>query len=68
MTNTAPSATARTCEAPAVVPDLRQLRADQRDYFDRTVTDGRGQMPAWGGILTDADFDNLWAYIRAQAR
>jgi mono/diheme cytochrome c family protein len=50
------------------IPDLRQLRADQMDYFKMTVTDGRGQMPTWGGILSDRDMDNLWVYIRAHAR
>jgi mono/diheme cytochrome c family protein len=50
------------------IPDLRQLRADQKDYFKMTVTDGRGQMPTWGGILSEQDMDNIWAYIRAHAR
>jgi mono/diheme cytochrome c family protein len=50
------------------IPDLRQLRPEQREYFNQTVTDGRGQMPAWGGVLSNNDFDNLWAYIRAHAR
>jgi len=50
------------------IPDLRQLREDQKDYFKMTVTDGRGQMPTWGGILSDQDMDNLWTYIRAHAR
>jgi mono/diheme cytochrome c family protein len=50
------------------IPDLRELRADQRSYFNQTVTDGRGQMPVWGGILSEPDLDNLWLYIRAHAR
>jgi mono/diheme cytochrome c family protein len=50
------------------IPDLRQLRPDQRGYFNQRVTDGSGQMPAWGGILSEQDMDNLWAYIRAHAR
>src|SRR5437764_7677621 len=50
------------------IPDLRQLRPDQRAHFIQTVTDGSGQMPAWGGILSEQDMDNLWAYIRAHAR
>jgi mono/diheme cytochrome c family protein len=50
------------------IPDLRQLRPDQRAYFIQTVTDGRGQMPAWGGTLSDKDMNNVWAYMRAHAR
>ena len=50
------------------IPDLRDLRADQRSHFDQTVTDGKGQMPAWGGVLSEQEFDQLWAYIRAHAR
>src|SRR5262249_8240145 len=50
------------------IPDLRQLRPDQRAYFNQRVTDGSGQMPAWGGILSDQDMGNVWAYIRAHAQ
>jgi mono/diheme cytochrome c family protein len=50
------------------IPDLRQLRPEQREYFNQTVTDGRGQMPAWGGVLGEQDLNNVWAYIRAHAR
>src|SRR5262249_32660351 len=50
------------------VPDLRDVRADQLAYFVQTVTDGRGQMPAWGGVLSEQEIGQLWAYIRAHAR
>jgi cytochrome c6 len=50
------------------VPDLRDLREDQRSLFDQTVSDGKGQMPAWGGILNEPELNQLWAYIRAHAR
>ena len=50
------------------MPDLRDLRQDQRDYFDQIVTDGKGQMPAWGGVLNEPELNQLWAYIRAHAR
>jgi quinohemoprotein ethanol dehydrogenase len=53
---------------PGSFPDLRQLRVDQRPHFDRIVTDGRGQMPAWGGTLGEKELDQVWAYIRAHAR
>jgi mono/diheme cytochrome c family protein len=47
--------------------DLRKLRADERARFDKAVTDGKGQMPAWGGVLSTDDTDALWAYIRSKA-
>jgi quinohemoprotein ethanol dehydrogenase len=50
------------------VPDLRDLRQDQRGYFNQVVNEGKGQMPAWGGQLDEQEIDQLWAYIRAHAR
>ena len=47
--------------------DLRKLRPDERARFDKSVTDGKGQMPAWGGQLSDDDMNALWAYIRSKA-
>ena len=47
--------------------DLRKLHADERPRFDNSVTNGKGQMPAWGGILAPEQFDQLWAYIRSKA-
>ena len=49
-------------------PDLRQLRADQRPYFVQIVTDGKDQMPAWGGQLNEKELDQVWAYIQSRAR
>jgi cytochrome c6 len=50
------------------VPDLRELRADQRGAFVTTVNEGKGQMPAWGGVLSDGEIGQLWSYIQAHAR
>jgi mono/diheme cytochrome c family protein len=50
------------------VPDLRQLRADERARFDQMVQDGRGQMPSWAGLLSAEEIDQIWAYIRSRAR
>lgn len=47
--------------------DLRQLRPEERARFNESVTEGKGQMPAWGGVLSDEEFDQLWAYIRSRA-
>jgi mono/diheme cytochrome c family protein len=47
--------------------DLKRLGADERARFDKSVTDGKGQMPAWGGMLSAEEMDQLWAYIRSKA-
>jgi mono/diheme cytochrome c family protein len=31
------------------------------------VQDGKGQMPAWAGRITDEEIDRIWAYIRSRA-
>jgi mono/diheme cytochrome c family protein len=53
--------------ATGAAPDLKQLRADQRGRFDAIVRDGKGQMPAWGGMITDEQIDQVWAYVRSRA-
>ena len=50
------------------VPDLRTLAADERPRFDQAVLDGRGQMPAWRGQLSEQELEQLWAYVRSRAR
>jgi mono/diheme cytochrome c family protein len=45
--------------------DLRRLRPDDHDRFVNSVTSGKDNMPSWYGILTDAEIDAIWAYIRA---
>lgn len=47
--------------------DLRKLKADERPRFEHSVLNGKNQMPPWKGVLSDADIDNLWHYIRAHA-
>jgi len=32
------------------------------------VTVGKGQMPAWGGVLNEPELNQLWEYIQAHAR
>jgi cytochrome c oxidase cbb3-type subunit 3 len=49
------------------IPDLRKLGAGDRPKFDSVVTDGKGQMPPWGGVLSDEEIDQIWAYIRSKA-
>jgi mono/diheme cytochrome c family protein len=47
--------------------DLKELRKDERARFDKSVREGKGQMPAWEGTFTDEEFDWIWAYIRSMA-
>lgn len=47
--------------------DLRQLGKDERARFDKAVREGKGQMPAWEGTLSDRQFDEVWSYIRSMA-
>ena|SRR5271166_3790327 len=53
--------------ATGAIPDLKQLKADGRARFDHMVLNGRGQMPAWQGIISSDELDQLWAYIRSRA-
>jgi mono/diheme cytochrome c family protein len=53
--------------ATGAAPDLKLLRADQRPRFDEIVREGKGQMPAWAGMITDEEIDQVWTYIRSRA-
>lgn len=54
--------------SPGTAFDLRRLKPGDRARFDKAMTDGKGQMPSWDGVLTPEQFDQLWAYIRSRAR
>ena len=49
------------------IPDLRKLNANERARFDQAVLEGRGQMPAWRGQISEQQIDQIWAYIRSRA-
>lgn len=49
------------------MPDLRDL-PDDRARFDKVVLEGRNQMPAWEGIVSPQELEQLWAYVRSRAR
>ena len=53
--------------SPGGIPDLRKLRVEDRDRFETTVADGKGQMPAWTGVLSEEEIGQIWAYIRSKA-
>jgi cytochrome c55X len=43
--------------------DLRTFPGNDKERFVRSVTQGKGAMPAWGGTLKPEQIDLLWAYI-----
>ena len=47
--------------------DLLKIGPSERERFDKAVNDGKGQMPAWGGLLSAEEIDQLWAYLRSRA-
>ncbi len=47
--------------------DLKELKPSERDRFNTSVLEGKGQMPPWRGVLSGPDLDAIWAYIRAHA-
>ncbi len=54
-------------DATGAAPDLKQLGGDQKPHFDEIVRNGKGQMPAWEGMISDEEIDQVWAYIRSRA-
>jgi quinohemoprotein ethanol dehydrogenase len=48
-------------------PDLKQQKADGRARFDQVVMNGKNQMPAWQGVVSPEELDQIWAYIRSRA-
>jgi mono/diheme cytochrome c family protein len=45
--------------------DLRTLKPDEHDRFERSVTQGVRAMPAWGSILKPDDIQAIWQYVIA---
>lgn len=43
--------------------DLRSFPRDDKNRFVTSVAQGKNQMPPWGGLLSAADIDTLWAYV-----
>jgi cytochrome c55X len=43
--------------------DLRTFPKDQRERFERSVTQGIRAMPAWGNTLTADELASLWLYV-----
>jgi mono/diheme cytochrome c family protein len=49
------------------MPDLKQQKAEGRARFDQIVMNGKNQMPAWQGVVSPEELDQIWAYIRSRA-
>lgn len=45
--------------------DLRAFPRGEKKRFLTSVSKGKNQMPPWGGLLSPADIEALWAYTVA---
>lgn len=43
--------------------DLRTFPKDDKARFLHSVTNGKRQMPAWGGIVRPDQMEAIWSYI-----
>jgi len=46
--------------------DLRKFPANDPERFRTSVLEGRGGMPAWKGVLSPLELEQLWAYVRVR--
>ncbi len=51
------------------VPNLRsqQVQSLSDQQLQQIIRQGRGKMPAWGGLLSQMEIDHLLAYVRSLA-
>ncbi|KQW73691.1 hypothetical protein ASC67_19640 [Methylibium sp. Root1272] len=47
--------------------DLRSFPKDQRERFERSVTQGLRAMPAWGTTFQPDELASLWLFVSAAA-
>ncbi|OYW18403.1 MAG: hypothetical protein B7Z52_05155 [Burkholderiales bacterium 12-64-5] len=47
--------------------DLRSFPKDQRERFERSVTQGLRAMPAWGTTFQPDELASLWLFVSAGA-
>jgi mono/diheme cytochrome c family protein len=43
--------------------DLRSFPKDEKERFLNSVTNGKRQMPAWGGMVKPETVESIWLYI-----
>ncbi len=46
--------------------DLRRLQPKDRQRFQTSVENGKGQMPPWKGVVSDDEIDVIWAYVMSR--
>jgi cytochrome c6 len=45
--------------------DLRRFPHNDEKRFRRSVSHGKGDMPAWGDLLKPSEISELWAYVKS---
>jgi mono/diheme cytochrome c family protein len=53
--------------SPGTIFDIKQLGPNDKPRFMTVLTEGKGQMPAFVGTLTDEQIESLWLYIRSKS-
>ncbi len=48
--------------------DLRRFPSDQHERFRNAVTNGKGNMPAFKGALSEAEIEGLWLYVKTRGK
>ena len=43
--------------------DLRTFPKDEKERFLQSVTNGKRQMPAWGGVIKPETIESIWLYV-----
>jgi mono/diheme cytochrome c family protein len=43
--------------------DLRTFPKEEKERFLNSVTNGKRQMPAWGGMVKPETMESIWLYI-----
>ena len=52
--------------SPGQTADLRNLEPKDRPRFQSVIEKGKGQMPAWKGVVSDADIEAIWHYVMSR--
>lgn len=62
----------RMLNSGARASDLRKMTPGQTGKFKKVVKEGRrgpkGEMPAWGDILTAEEINDIWAYVKTKGK
>lgn len=51
-----------------VAYDLRKFPLDDETRFRHSVHEGKGNMPAFGGSLTDEKINLIWVYVKNRGK